>query len=120
MEHYITYNFTAYSPKNTKHAEMVEFAEEFEHIVIDGKIGYDAFVQVIKNEMEKLNDKYPKQKSMQFDKSLHEAGRIKVHFPSSDGNTEKDQTVFYMAIAKVQGFFQFSETVQRKQIESNE
>jgi len=117
MEHYITYNFQAYSPKNTKHAEMVEFADKFEHIVIEGKIGYDAFIQVLKNEMEKLNEKYPKQKTMQFRKQPSEAGRIDVYFPSSDGNTERDQTVFYMAIAKVQGFFQFSESVPKKEIE---
>ena len=44
MEYYITYSFQAYMPKNAKHAEMVELAKKFEHIIIEGKIGYDAFI----------------------------------------------------------------------------
>ena len=109
MEYYITYNFHAYSPKNTKHAEMVEIARKFEHIIIEGKIGYDAFVLSIRDEMEKLNAKYPKQKPMQLYKSLDETGVIKVYFPSPDVNTDKEQTVFYLAIDKVRGIFSFSE-----------
>ena len=109
MEYYITYNFHAYSPKNTKHAEMVEIARKFEHIIIEGKAGYDAFVFSIRHEMDKLNEKYSKQKPMQFYKSLDENGCIKVYFQSPDINTDKEQTVFYMTVTKVRGVFSFSE-----------
>jgi hypothetical protein len=55
---------------------------------------------------------------MQFKPPLNKTGAIEVYFQSLDLNIDKNQTVFFLHISKVKGFFRFSETVLGKEIEN--
>lgn len=108
MDYYMTHSFHYTKPKNRKAAEMIEIAKNWNCMIIDEKIGYDAFMTVVDYEIRKLNEKYPKQDEI-LRCNIHRNLHLYVKFQNS-----MDSCIFQLSIDCVNSVFSFSEVDTRK------
>lgn len=104
---YITTNLTTYSPKNKACAEMCDFINSFEYIIIADECSLDALIEEIRAKAAQINANNPRVRPMRIDVNENRVTAI------IDSSCPRDH-VFFLCYHKVRSTYQFSEVPQKK------